>query len=160
MGWSPDLTVEQKVELLETLDSEARLTRALEWARDALAELDLAEQIRSRVSEDVDKTQREFMLRRQLDAIRTELGEGGGEGSDDYREKLAGRELPGRRARRRSSVKSRSSSARVSRAPSTGGSERGSTPCSSSRGVSGRRSASTWSKRARSSTPTTPGSTT
>src|SRR6478735_2061756 len=93
-GWSPDLTVEQKVELLETLDAEARLTRALEWARDALAELDLAEQIRSRVSEDVDKTQREFMLRRQLDAIRTELGEGGGDGADNYREKLAAGEFP------------------------------------------------------------------
>ncbi len=82
------------MELLETLDPEARLTRALEWARDALAELDLAEQIRSRVSEDVDKTQREFMLRRQLDAIRTELGEGGGEGSDDYRAKLAAGNFP------------------------------------------------------------------
>ncbi len=93
-GWSPDLTVEQKVELLETLDAEARLTRALEWARDALAELDLADQIRTRVSEDVDKTQREFMLRRQLDAIRAELGEGGGDGSDDYREKLAAGDFP------------------------------------------------------------------
>jgi ATP-dependent Lon protease len=93
-GWSPDLTVEQKVELLETLDAEARLEKALAWARDALAELELGDKIRGRVSEDVDKTQREFMLRRQLDAIRQELGEGGGDGSDDYRERLAAGDFP------------------------------------------------------------------
>ena len=48
-GWSPDLSVERKVELLEELDPEARLEKALAWARETLAELDLSEQIRSRV---------------------------------------------------------------------------------------------------------------
>jgi ATP-dependent Lon protease len=97
-GWSPDLSVEQKVRLLEELDPEHRLELALTWARDALAELDIAEQIRSRVSEDVDKTQREFMLRRQLDAIRHELGElegdGGGDGPDGYRARLEAGDFP------------------------------------------------------------------
>ena len=41
-GWSPDLSVERKVELLETLDPEARIEKALAWAREALAELEVA----------------------------------------------------------------------------------------------------------------------
>jgi ATP-dependent Lon protease len=93
-GWSPDLSVEQKVELLETVDPEARLEKALIWAREALAELDVAERIRNKVTEDVDKTQREFMLRRQLDAIRQELGESDGGGSDDFRARLAELDVP------------------------------------------------------------------
>ena len=76
-GWSPDLSVERKVELLEELDPEARLEKALGWVRETLAELDLSEQIRSRVSEGMDKTQREFLLRQQMQAIREELGESG-----------------------------------------------------------------------------------
>ena len=76
-GWSPDLSVERKVELLETLDPEARLEKALRWARDALAELEVSDQIRQRVSDDMDKTQRDFLLRQQLSAIRKELGESG-----------------------------------------------------------------------------------
>ena len=90
-GWAPDLAVERKVELLEELDPEARLEKALAFVRETLAELDLSEQIRNRVTEGMDKTQREFMLRQQLHAIREELGETG-EGDDavaEYRNKLA-----------------------------------------------------------------------
>src|SRR5215510_10261702 len=36
-GWSPDLSIERKIELLETLDPESRLEKALTWAREALA---------------------------------------------------------------------------------------------------------------------------
>ncbi len=87
-GWWPDLALERKVELLEELDGVARLELALSWARDALAELELTEQVRSRVSEDMDKTQREFLLRRQLAAIREELGEGDATTTADYRTRL------------------------------------------------------------------------
>ena len=45
------------------------------WAREALAELDVSDQIRWRVTDDMDKTQREFLLRQQLAAIRKELGD-------------------------------------------------------------------------------------
>ena len=65
-GWAPDLSVERKVELLEELDPEARLEKALAWVRETLAELDLSEQIRNRVTEGMDKTQREFLLRQQM----------------------------------------------------------------------------------------------
>ena len=90
-GWSPDLSTERKIQLLEELDPEVRLALALEWAREALGELELTEQIRSRVTEGMDRTQREFMLRQQLRAIREELGETDDEADlvDGYREQLA-----------------------------------------------------------------------
>ena len=99
-GYSPDLTPEQKVEVLETLELEARLEKLLGWARETLADLTLRRQIQANVEEGMERTQREFLLRRQLEAIRKELGEidGGvadGQGTPDgYREQIAARELP------------------------------------------------------------------
>ncbi|MBL8775696.1 MAG: endopeptidase La [Acidimicrobiales bacterium] len=94
-GWIPDLALERKVTLLETVDVEARLELALGWAKDALAELELAEQIRNDVTEGMEKTQREFLLRQQLAAIRKELGEDGDDDPvADYRERFADRDLP------------------------------------------------------------------
>jgi ATP-dependent Lon protease len=96
-GYSPDLDFVKKVELLETVDVEARLELALQFARESLADLTLKERIRSDVEEGMEKTQREFLLRRQLESIRKELGEldGTGDGNpDDLRTKLAERDLP------------------------------------------------------------------
>ena len=94
-GWIPDLALERKVELLETVDPEARIELALGWAKEALAELELAERIRTDVTEGMEKSQREFLLRQQLAAIRKELGE---DGDDDpvaeYRERFDRRDLP------------------------------------------------------------------
>jgi ATP-dependent Lon protease len=99
-GYSPDLTLAQKVQVLETVDVEARLQLVLGWARDTLADLALRERIKSDVEEGMERTQREFLLRRQLEAIRKELGELSGregeEDPDDYRAKLASRDLPAR----------------------------------------------------------------
>jgi ATP-dependent Lon protease len=89
-GYSPDLSLERKIELLETLDVELRLERALAWARDTLGEIELRRKIRDDVAEDMDKSQREYVLRRQLDAIRKELGdEDGGDDTERYRERIA-----------------------------------------------------------------------
>src|SRR4029077_11203571 len=55
----------------------APLERGVAWVRETLAELDVSEQIRTRVTEGMDKTQREFLLRQQMQAIREELGEAG-----------------------------------------------------------------------------------
>src|SRR3984885_6455883 len=98
-GYSPDLSLLQKVEVLETLDVEAWLRLVLGWARDTLADLTLRERIKTDVEEGMEKTQREFLLRRQLESIRKELNQldgGAGEGSepDDYRAKLEERDLP------------------------------------------------------------------
>jgi ATP-dependent Lon protease len=97
-GYSPDLSLAQKVQVLETLDVEARLRLVIGWARETLADLTLRDQIKSNVEEGMEKTQREFLLRRQLEAIRQELNQLDGttdEGtSDDYRAKVEARELP------------------------------------------------------------------
>jgi ATP-dependent Lon protease len=96
-GYSPDLTLKQKVEVLETIDVESRLRLVLGWARDTLADLALRERIKNDVEEGMEKTQREFLLRRQLEAIKKELGQlGDGDevDPDDYRAKIAERDLP------------------------------------------------------------------
>src|SRR5271168_356242 len=94
-GYSPDLTLSQKVEVLETVDVEERLRKVLGWARDTLADVTLRERIKTDVEEGMEKTQREFLLRRQLEAIRKELGQlaadGDEEAPDDYQAKLAKR---------------------------------------------------------------------
>jgi ATP-dependent Lon protease len=94
-AWSPDLSFERKVELLETIDVEARLERALVWMKEALANLSLREQIRRDVTEGMEKTQREYLLRQQLAAINKELGElDDAEGTDDYRARAEAADLP------------------------------------------------------------------
>jgi ATP-dependent Lon protease len=95
-GYSPDLSLSQKVEVLETLDVEARLRLVLGWARDTLADLTLRERIKTDVEEGMEKTQREFLLRRQLESIRKELGQLSDDEADpdDYRTKVEGRDLP------------------------------------------------------------------
>ena len=89
VGWWPDLSVERKVELLETLDLPDRLTLVLGWVKDALAEHELAEKIRNDVTEGMEGRQREFLLRQQMDAIRKELGEDDDDSVAGYRERLA-----------------------------------------------------------------------
>ncbi|PVE11182.1 endopeptidase La [Streptomyces scopuliridis] len=97
-GYSPFLTTAQKVALLETTDPVARLKLATEQLREHLAEQDVAESIAKDVQEGVDKQQREFLLRRQLEAVRKELREINGEGDDDesadYRTRVENADLP------------------------------------------------------------------
>ena len=95
-GYSPDLTLDQKVAVLETVDVVERLRLVLGWAREVLADITLRERIKTDVEEGMEKTQREFLLRRQLEAIRKELGEDGGDeaGPDDYRTRAEGLDLP------------------------------------------------------------------
>ncbi len=94
-GYSPDLSVEQKVEILETLDVEQRLEKALAWAKEVLAELELKDKIRSDVRDGMEKNQREYILRQQMDAIRKELGDESGEGVvEEYRKKIADANMP------------------------------------------------------------------
>jgi ATP-dependent Lon protease len=88
-GYWPELSVERKVELLETLDPAKRVELVLAWGRETLAELELKDRIRSDVAEGMERTQREYLLRQQLAAIRKELGENNdSESGDDYRSRL------------------------------------------------------------------------
>ncbi len=87
-GWWPDLGVDRKISLLETLDLSERLTLVLGWTKDALAEHELSEKIRNDVTEGLEDRQREFLLRQQMDAIRKELGEDEEDSVEGYRERL------------------------------------------------------------------------
>src|SRR3954466_10953803 len=74
-GYSPDLTFEEKVEILETVDVTNRLERALAFQRERLAQLQVRKRIREDVESGAAKQQREYFLRQQMDSIRRELGE-------------------------------------------------------------------------------------
>ena len=94
-GNAPYLTVAQKLELLRTADVSARLERALEWSRAHQAEQEVTDTINKDVAEGMEKQQKEFLLRRQLEAIRKELGElDGSADKDDYHARVEQAGLP------------------------------------------------------------------
>ncbi|MGI8332214.1 endopeptidase La [Actinomadura scrupuli] len=96
-GYSPYLSTEQKIEVLETTDVVERLGLVIGWTRDHLAELDVTETIRKDVQEGMEKQQREFLLRQQLAAVRKELAELNGDPADeedDYRARIEAADLP------------------------------------------------------------------
>jgi len=93
-GYSPDLTYEQKVQLLETVDVRERLVLALELQRERLALMQVRKRIAEDVESGVEKQQREYILRRQLESIRKELGEDEGSVVEEYRTKIAEAEMP------------------------------------------------------------------
>jgi ATP-dependent Lon protease len=93
--YSPELPAERKVEVLETLDVTARLDKVLGWAKETLAELVVRDDVHKRTTEQLDRTQREAILRQQLAAIRAELGEDDdGDLIAEYEKKLADGGLP------------------------------------------------------------------
>jgi ATP-dependent Lon protease len=93
-AYSPDLTFEQRVELLETVDVVERLELALRLQRERLAELQVRRRIREDVESGAQAQQREYFLRKQLDSIRKELGEDDGSVVDEYRKKIEEAEMP------------------------------------------------------------------
>ena len=96
-GYASYLSETQKAWLLETPDVTERLERLVEWSREHLAELDVAESIRNDVKEGMERQQREFLLRQQLAAIRKELAELDGKPASeeaDYRERVEAADLP------------------------------------------------------------------
>src|ERR1700681_4492935 len=93
-GYSPDLNVAQKLELLETLAVVERLKLALQFQQDRLAELRVRKRIRDDVETGAQKQQREYFLRRQMDAIRKELGENEGSIAEEYRTRIAAAAMP------------------------------------------------------------------
>ncbi len=93
-GYSPDLGIEQKIKILETLDVTERLELALEYQRERLTELQVRRRIRDDVENGAQKQQREYFLRQQMESIRKELGEDQGSVADDYRTKIADAGMP------------------------------------------------------------------
>jgi ATP-dependent Lon protease len=93
-GYSPELSFEQKVQLLETLDVTERLELALRLQRERLAELQVRKRIREDVESGAQQQQREYFLRKQMDSIRKELGEDEGSLAEEYRKKIAEAGMP------------------------------------------------------------------
>ncbi|MFD4655004.1 endopeptidase La [Kitasatospora sp. NPDC058444] len=97
IGYAPFATAEQKLKVLLEADQVARLEYALTLLRDHLAEEEVNDTIRKDVEEGVAKQQKEFLLRRQLEAVRKELAELNGEAADeegDYRARVEAADLP------------------------------------------------------------------
>jgi ATP-dependent Lon protease len=93
-GYSPDLSHDQKVELLETLDVRERLELAVGFQRERLAELQVRSRIRDDVQSGAEKQQREYFLRKQLESIQKELGEDDASVADEYRSKIEESGMP------------------------------------------------------------------
>ncbi|MGH2466781.1 MAG: LON peptidase substrate-binding domain-containing protein, partial [Candidatus Limnocylindrales bacterium] len=75
VAYSPDMGTEQRQELLETIDPVARLKLVSAFLARQIEILELKGKIQSEVKSEMDKTQREYILREQLKAIQRELGE-------------------------------------------------------------------------------------
>ncbi len=96
-GYASYLSVQQRTQLLETADPAERLELLTGWAREQLAELDVAETIGNDVREGMEKQQREFLLRQQLAAIRKELAALDGSPAseeEDYQARIEQADLP------------------------------------------------------------------
>ena len=93
-GYSPELSFEQKLQLLEALDVTARLEIAVGMQRERLAENQVRRKIRDDVEDGAQKQQREYFLRQQMESIRKELGEDEDDLIGEYERKIAEAEMP------------------------------------------------------------------
>jgi ATP-dependent Lon protease len=93
-GYSPDLSYENKVKLLQTLDVTERLELALNMQRERLAELQVRKRIRDDVESGAEKQQRDYFLRKQMESIRKELGEDDASVVEEYRTKIEEAGMP------------------------------------------------------------------
>src|SRR3954463_7408160 len=77
-----DAPVEEKAQLLETVDAKDRIRKVLRLLTRQLEILKMRERINSQIKEEMGKNQREYVLRQQLKAIKEELGEDDGDQGD------------------------------------------------------------------------------
>jgi ATP-dependent Lon protease len=94
IGYAPDVSFEEKVRVLETLDVTERLELAVKIQRERLVELQLRRKIREDVREGADQQQREYFLRKQMESIQRELGEDSASVVEEYRAKIADAGMP------------------------------------------------------------------
>jgi ATP-dependent Lon protease len=94
VGYDPELSVEQKVEILATLDVTERLEKTIELLQERLSDLQLRTKIREGVESGAQKQQREYLLRKQMESIRHELGDDDASVVEEYREKIEAAGMP------------------------------------------------------------------
>ncbi len=92
-GYAPYLSDDRKRQLLETPAVAERLQLLVDWTRDFVAESEVSEKIESDVRESLEKSQRDYLLRQQLAAIRKELGDGEAD-TDDHRSRVEAADVP------------------------------------------------------------------
>jgi ATP-dependent Lon protease len=92
-----DAPVDEKAQLLETIDCKERIRKVLRLLTRQLEILKMRERINSQIKEEMGKNQREYVLRQQLKAIKEELGEEDGDGGDldMLEERIVKADLPG-----------------------------------------------------------------
>ena len=90
------LKSEEKQQLLEQADVEARLRELSRILNRELEVFELGTKIQSQVQSEMEKGQREFFLRQQMKAIQEELGEGDPEQAEirELRERIDSADLP------------------------------------------------------------------
>src|SRR5262245_27012176 len=91
-----NISLEEKQELLSTLDVRVRLDRLSTILAREIELLELGHKIQSQVQSELNKNQKDFYLRQQMKAIQRELGEGDSRTAelDELRRKLYEGELP------------------------------------------------------------------
>jgi ATP-dependent Lon protease len=91
-----DAPVEEKAQLVETIDVKERVRKVLRLLTRQLEILKMRERINSQIKEEMGKNQREYVLRQQLKAIKEELGEDDGDQGDldGLEERIAKANLP------------------------------------------------------------------
>jgi ATP-dependent Lon protease len=92
-----DAPVEEKAQLIETVEVKERIRKVLKLLTRQLEILKMRERINSQIKEEMGKNQREYVLRQQLKAIKEELGEDDGDQGDldGLEERIAKATLPG-----------------------------------------------------------------
>jgi ATP-dependent Lon protease len=93
-GYAPDLSFAQKVQLLETVDVAQRLELALSLQRERLSTMQIRQRIREDVNAGMEQQQREYLLRKQMESIRKELGEDDASVVEEYRVKIEEAGMP------------------------------------------------------------------
>jgi ATP-dependent Lon protease len=90
-----DIKPAEKQKILETLELKSRLDKVLEHLNHQVEVLKLSRQLEEQTKEKIDERQREFYLREQMKAIRSELGEGeDGSELDELRKAIAEAQMP------------------------------------------------------------------
>ena len=91
-----DLKVPDAQKILEMYDPVKRLKMVLDYLNSELEVIAMQEKIRNTAKDEMSKTQKEYFLREQLRAIKTELGEMDykGEDIDELREKIKLAHMP------------------------------------------------------------------
>lgn len=99
IGYSPELSMQRRLTLLETVNLAARFDLVIGWGKERLAELEVARRVSDEVNERLEQGQKEHILRQQMAAIQKELGDDHASVADEYRQKFADRDLPEAAAR-------------------------------------------------------------